>query len=129
MTNTIFETVLNIVATLLITLIGVLGTWLTAKVTKGKQLQNTNTAIDAVINAAQLTVLELQQTIVDGWKEANADGKLTDEQIDNLGELLILKTKEKLSNPVCELIESAGIDIVTIIQGAGEAYIASLKTF
>lgn len=127
MTNAIIEMVLTVVSTLLVTLIGALGTWLTVKITKGKELQNINIAKDAVINAAQLTVLELQQTVVEGWKEANEDGKLTDAEVSALGKLLLQKTKEKLSMPVQELIEAAGVDIVALIQGAGEAYIASLK--
>lgn len=127
MANVIVETILKVVATLLITLIGVLGTWLTYKVTKGKNLQNINVAIGSVIEMAQQTVLELQQTVVDGWKAENENGKLTDAQISNLGRMLLQKTMEKLSNPTCGLIEAAGVDITSLIQGAGEALIASLK--
>ena len=127
MSNTIITVTLQVVSTLLITLIGVLGTWLTAKVTKGKELQNINAAKDAVIDAAQLTVLELQQTVVEELKDAKEDGKLTGSEISNLSRLLLQKTKEKLSDPTCALIEAAGVDIERLIQGAGEAFIASLK--
>jgi hypothetical protein len=36
-------------------------------------------------SAAEQTVLELQQTVVEGLKEASADGKLTEVEIANLG--------------------------------------------
>lgn len=127
MTNIIIETITQIVATLLITLIGVLGTWLTIKINKGKDLQNVDFAKNTVIAAAQQTVLELNQLFVKDWKKANEDGKLTSEEASALKSMLVEKTLEKLSNPVCELIEAAGMDITNIIQSAGEAYIAALK--
>lgn len=127
MTNIIIETAAKVVGTLLITLIGVWGTWLTVKITKGQEIKNINAALNTVTFAAQQTVLELQQTVVEGWKEANEDGKLTSEEISSLGKMLIQKTLDKLSDPVVELIEAAGIDLTATIQSAGEAYIASLK--
>lgn len=81
MTNVIIENLVQIVATLIVTLIGVLGAWLTAKIAKRAELSNISTATDEAIRAAQTTVLELQQTTVDKLKAASADGKLTKAEI------------------------------------------------
>lgn len=123
----IIETVVQIVATLLITLIGVLGAWLTTKIAKKTELTNIGVATNEVIGAAQLTVLELQQTVVDGWKAASADGKLSQDEIAELGKMLIEKTMEKMSDSAKSLLTSAGVDITAIITGAGEAMIQNMK--
>ena len=127
MNEIIMETVVQIVGTLVLTLIGVLGAWLTAKIGKRNELINIATATGEVVNATQLTVLELQQTLVDGWKAANDDGKLTDEEINELGYLLFDKTVEKMSDSAMNLLVSAGVDINAIIKGAGEAMIQRMK--
>ena len=127
MNEIIMETVMQIVGTLLITLIGVLGAWLTAKIGKRNELVNIATATGEAVNAAQITVLELQQTVVEGWKAANEDGKLTDEEIEELGYLLVNKTVEKMSDSAVNLLVSAGVDITAIIKGAGEAMIQRMK--
>ena len=80
MSNIILQNVTQVVATLLITLIGVLGAWLTTKLAKKEELKNITAATNELVGAAQITVLELQQTLVDGWKKINADGKLTDDE-------------------------------------------------
>lgn len=127
MIEIIIENVVQIAATLLITLIGVLGAWLTSKISKSKELANIATATDEVIRAAQTTVLELQQTTVDGWKKANADGKLTKEEITELGKLLLEGTMAKMSDTSKNLLNAAGVDISAIITGVGEALIAQIK--
>ena len=127
MNEIIIETGVQIVATLLLTLIGVLGTWLTAKISKQKELVNIATATGEVVNAAQITVLELQQTVVDGLKASHEDGKLTDEEIAELGYMLINKTVEKMSDSAVNLLVSAGVDISALIKGAGEAMIKRMK--
>ena len=127
MTEVIIETAVQILATLILTLIGVLGTWLTAKIAKRNELANINAATNEVIGAAQLTVLELQQTVVDGWKAASADGKLSKDEITQLGTMLIEKTMEKMSDSAKNLLTAAGVDITAIIKGAGEAMVQNMK--
>lgn len=127
MSDIILQNVTQVAATLLITLIGVLGTWLTAKLAKKAELKNITAATNELVGAAQITVLELQQTVVDGWKEINADGKLTKDEKDWLGNALLEKTKEKMSAPAMNLLIAAGIDINAIITGAGESMIRSIK--
>ena len=127
MNEVIIETAVQILATLILTLIGVLGTWLTAKIAKRNELANINAATNEAIGAAQLTVLELQQTVVDGWKAASANGKLSKDEITQLGTMLIEKTMEKMSDSAKNLLTAAGVDITAIIKGAGEALVQSMK--
>ena len=127
MENVIIETVVQIVATLLITLIGVLGTWLTAKIAKKHELANSAAATDEATKAAQTTVLELQQTTVEAMKAASEDGKLTQSEIEELGALLLQKALDKMSNSAKNVLTSAGVDITALIKGAGEALINRLK--
>lgn len=101
MTNVILENLVSVFTTLLIMLIGVPGTWPLAQ--------------------------ELQQAVAEGLKNANEDNKLTKEEIEKLGILLLDKTTEKLSVPTYDLINAAGIDINALITGAGEAWIQQLK--
>jgi len=127
MTEIIIENLVQIAATLLITLIGVLGAWLSTKIAKQTELKNIATATEEVISAAQQTVLELQQTTVDGMKAASADGKLTKDEITELGKLLIDGAMAKMSDTTKNLLNSAGVDVSAIIRGAGEALIAKMK--
>ncbi len=126
MNQTVLEVLTQVAATLLITLIGVLGTWLTAKIAKKQQLAGIAAATDQVIQAAQITVSELQQTVVEKLKAAGG-GKLTPVQIDELKQKLIDKTLEKMSDPAFNLLYAARVDVEALITGAGEAWIAKIK--
>ena len=119
--------IVRVVGSLLITLIGALGAWLTVKIGRYKQLQNINSAINETIRAAEITVGELQQTVVDGLKAKAADGKLTKQEIADLGVMLLDKTKEKMSAPAYELLEAAQVDIDALITGVGESWIQRIK--
>ena len=108
-------------------LIGVFGAWVLKKIGKREGLKGISNANDEVIKMAIITVGELQQTIVDDLKANAADGKLTKEEIAMLGEKLVEKTLEKMSQPVYNLLNAAGTDIIALIKGAGEDWINSLK--
>ena len=117
----------QIAATLLITLIGVFGAWLTAKLAQKARLENINIATQEVIRAAKLTVGELQQTVVEDLKAASADGKLTESEISHLGKSLITQTLEKLSEPAYALLKAAAVDVEALIVGTAENWINKLK--
>ena len=127
MNTVIIETLVSVLSNLAITLIAVLGAWLVAQIGKNQQLATINTAVEELTNAAETTVLELQQTMVDGLKEASADGKLTQEEIAQLGKLLLKGTLEKMSDSGINVLQAANVDINAIITGAGEALIATIK--
>ena len=127
MFEVIMENIINIVGALLMTLIGVLGAWITSKIAKRTELATINAAQQELIFLAQQTVGELQQTIVQGMREVSEDGKLDREDIAFLGRELLNKTMAKLSEPTHQLLNAAGVDIVALIHGAGEDWINSLK--
>ena len=127
MENIIIETVVQIFAALLLMLISLLGTWLTAKLAKRTELANIAAATDEATRVAQQTVLELQQTVVDNLKEANADGKLTKEEVAELKELLLDGAMDKLSDTAKNMLTAAGVDISAVIRGAGEAFIRQMR--
>ena len=93
MNTVIIETIVSVLANLAVTLIGVAGAWLLAQISKNQQLNTINTAVGELTAAAEQTVLELQQTVVDGLKEASSDGKLTQEEITKLGKLLLCRVR------------------------------------
>lgn len=123
----IMENLVEIVVALVLTLISVLGAWLTAKIGKNKSLENIHAAQQEVMQMATVTVNELQQTLVDGLKAAHEDGKLTKDEIIMLGEKLLEGTVAKMSDTTFKLLDAAGVDIVALIQGAGEAWIKQIS--
>lgn len=126
--NTIIQYIAEIVAILAISAIGVFGSWLLNKMKQQKGLENIAMATEQVIQAAQVTVRELQQTLVGNWKEQQENGKLTAEQIVELKQKAIEITLKKLSEPTLKLLESAKIDVEVMITSAAEAYIDELKS-
>ena len=127
MTDVIIEVIVQAVGAIALMAITLLGTWLTSLIGKKAALTNINLAKDEVIGAAQLTVEELQQTMVEGLKAAHEDGKLTNDEIAELGKQLLEGTWAKMSKPTADLLEAAGVDLVNLIQGAGEAWLLELK--
>ena len=128
MLEVIIENMVNIVGAALIMLIGVLGSWLTLKIGQREDLKSINAAQQEVIFMARQTVSELQQTVVTKLKAASADGKLTQAEITSLSRELLSRTVQKISEPAQELLRAAQVDIVALIQGAGEDWINRLKS-
>ena len=127
MNTVIIETIVSVLANLAITLIGVAGAWLVTQIGKSQQLNTINTAVGELTNAAEQTVLELQQTVVDDLKAASADGKLTQDEITALGKKLLEGTLQKMSDSGIDVLKAANVDINAIVTGAGEALIARIK--
>lgn len=127
MDTVIIETIVSIVANLAVTLIGVFGAWLLMQISKNQQLSTINTAVGELTSAAEQTVLELQQTVVDDLKAASADGKLTKDEITMLGKKLLEGTLAKMSDSAMNVLKAGNVDINAIITGAGEALIAKMK--
>ena len=117
----------QIAATLLIMLIGVLGTWLTMQLGKNAKLKNINDAQKELIRAAKITVGELQKTTVEALKASHLNGKLTSQEIALLREKLRDKTLEKLSAPAYTLLAAASVDVEGLILGVGESWIERIK--
>ena len=126
-TDILIENALFIAAAFFIALIGVFGAWLTAKLGKATQLDTVNRAQQELIKLAQITVGELKQTVVDGMKAAHTDGKLTKEEIAQLGQLLYDKTTAKLSASAMDVLTAAQVDISALITGTAEHLIGQMK--
>ena len=123
----LIENAVNIAAAFFIALIGVFGAWLTAKLGKSTQLDTVNRAQQELIKLAQITVGELKQTVVDGMKAAHTDGKLTKDEIAQLGQLLYEKTTAKLSASAMDVLTAAQVDISALITGTAEQLIGQMK--
>jgi hypothetical protein len=126
-TDILIENAVEIAAAFFIALIGVFGAWLTAKLGKATQLDTVNHAQQELIKLAQITVGELKQTVVDGMKAAHKDGKLTKEEIAQLGQLLYEKTTAKLSASAMDVLTAAQVDVSALITGTAEQMIAGMK--
>ena len=124
----IAENIIGWIVSIVVILIGAFGVWALKKIGKRAGLEGISIATDEVIKMAIITVGELQQTIVNDLKANAADGKLTKEEIIMLSEKLVEKTLEKMSQPVYNLLNAAGTDIIALIKGAGEDWINSLKS-
>lgn len=125
--NALIETLSQILGAVVLTLIGVAGTWLLVKIGNSTKLENIRKATEEAIQATQRTVGELQQTLVEDLKAASSDGKLTPEEVEHLKGLLIEKTLKNLSGTATNLLISSGVDISGLITSAGESFINQLK--
>ena len=125
--NILIENAVNIATAFFIALIGVFGAWLTAKLGKATQLDTVNRAQQELIKLAQITVGELKQTVVEGMKAASKDGKLTKDEIAQLGQLLFEKTTAKLSASAMDVLTAAQVDISALITGSAEHLIGQMK--
>ena len=124
--NALIQYVAEIVGLALVTAIGIFGTWLLNKLNQKKGLENIALATEQVLDASQKTVLELQQTLVEGWKRAQ-NGKLTPEQIEELNKKVLDITMSKLAEPTLNLLNGAKVDVIALIMSAAEGYVLELK--
>lgn len=125
--NTLIESAVEIVGAFFIALIGAFGAWLTLQLGKSTKLNSINKAQAEIISLAEQTVSELQQTTVEQMKAANKDGKLTPDEIRELGTLLFDKVTAKMSVSAAELLTAAKVDVSALITGAAESWIATIK--
>lgn len=127
MVETIIEVVTAALFDVVLAALTVLLTWVGTKIGTNKKLANINAAKHEVDDAVFQTVSELQQTVVEGLKAAAEDGKLTPEEITDLGLELFDGVVRKLSDPSISILRAAGVDLEAYIQGAAEKWVAALK--
>lgn len=121
------KTGLDILETVVITILGIAGTAWAAKSKDKAYMQNIRLAVIGVLDMARVTVGELKQTVVDEMKAKSENGKLSGEQIQELQAELLAKTLEKLDVPTKNLLAAAGADICAIIAGVGEDWVRKLN--
>ena len=125
----IIQYVSEIIALVIISIIGILGALVLKKINQSKKFENISEAIATVTLATQETVRCLQQKFVNDWKEKAVDGKLTPEQIEQLKKETLEITLAQLGQPFLDLLAAAKIDVSEIIATAAEAYINQIKQF
>lgn len=128
MNEMMIEVTVQILGELLKMAIGIAGTWLLAKLAERQKLASIAAATSELKGTVMESVSALQQTTVDKLKAAHEDGKLTEDEIADLGITLLEMTMKKLSEPAKKVLEAAGKDVVAMIQDAAEAWILSLKS-
>ena len=130
MENVIMQTAalyaLEIIKTLILTLVGVAGTWLLAQTGKNKHLANIHSALGEVGAAVTVVVAKLQKKFVENWKQINEYGKLTEEYIKRLNKTLIDEVMKNLSDPAIQLLKGAKIDLEEYILSMGEKAVTQL---
>lgn len=127
MLTMIWETAVQLLTEIVLSVVGIAAAWLLAKLAQNQRLSSISRAVEEAAGAARVTVLELQQTVVEGWKAASSDGKLSDEEVRQLGIMLLRKTMEKISGPAKSILAAAGTDLTAIIRGEAEAFIQRMK--
>lgn len=125
----IIQYVSEVVALVIISIIGILGALVLKKINQSKKFENIAEATAQVTLATQETVRCLQQKFVTDWKENATDGKLTPEQIEQLKKETLEITLAQLGQPFLDLLAAAKIDVSDIIATAAEAYINQIKQF
>ena len=124
----LIEQVVTTVARVLEALVLAYGAWALEKFGKNKKLQNLSLANQELCRIVKQTVRELNQTIVHTLKEQSPDGKLTEEQIEELQESLLEMVKAKADEATIAMITAAGADLDALITGQCEAYLDVLKS-
>ena len=125
--ETIIEVAADVLFEVIFAALAVLFAWVGTKIGTNKKLANINEAKLEVDDAVFQTVVELQQTVVEGLKASAKDGKLTREEIDELGQEVVVGAIKKLSVPSVNLLRAAGVDLEAYIKGAAEKWVASIK--
>ena len=113
----------TVLQAVLLGLVAIAIAWLKSKV-KSERLLNALTELE---QAAEITVGELQQTVVFGLKEAAADGKLSKEEIAELGQMSLSLVKARMSGAAQNLITAAGMDLNDLIRAQVEKQVLALK--
>lgn len=127
MREVLIEVGTKVVFELLMLIVGVVFAYLTKLIGKSKELEHVASAMDELETVVKYIVGDLQQTVVDGLKDASVDGKLSKTDIEYLGQQLIEKAGKQISEPAAKTLISAGIDVENMIHSMAEAYIAKIK--
>ena len=125
----LIEQIVNVVYRLIWAATLAFGAWVLDKIGKNARLKNLSLAIKLVLEMTRQTAEELQQTIVDDLKKSRPGGKLTPEDVDDLGFRLLNMVKIKVDIASQELIKAAGIDLDALITGECEAFLNRLKSY
>lgn len=127
MREVIIEVAVQVIGAILMGIVGIVFAYIGKWMGQTKKLETVSAAMEQLEAVVKNVVGELQQTMVESLKDASVDGKLSQEDIYDLGKLLVAKANEQLSNPASETLKAAGIDIEAMIHSIAEAYIERIK--
>lgn len=127
MREVIIEVAVQVIGAILMGIVGIVFAYIGKWMGQTKKLETVSAAMEQLEAVVKNVVGELQQTMVESLKDASVDGKLSQEDIYDLGKLLVAKANEQLSNPASETLKAAGIDIEAMIHSVAEAYIERIK--
>ena len=127
MREAIIEVFVQVITAILLGTVSIAFAYVGKWMGQTKKLETVAAAMSQLEDVVQNVVGELQQTMVEGLKAASVDGKLSQEDIYDLGKLLVRKASEQLSNPAASTLKAAGIDIENMIHSIAEAHIERIK--
>ncbi|MBO5970689.1 MAG: hypothetical protein J6S14_19620 [Clostridia bacterium] len=127
MREVFIEVAVQVIGAILMGIVGIVFAYIGKWMGQTKKLETVSAAMEQLEAVVKNVVGELQQTMVESLKDASVDGKLSQEDIYDLGKLLVAKANEQLSNPASETLKAAGIDIEAMIHSIAEAYIERIK--
>ena len=127
MREVLIEIGTDILFELLLLVLSVGFAYISKAISKSKKLEHISLAMDELETVVVAVVGELQQTAVEGLKEASENGKLSKEDIEWLGKQLVDHVTRGLSNPAIEVLTAAKVDIEGMIHSIAEAAIAEIK--
>ena len=122
MNEAIFELILAVLAAIATGAITLAVAFLQSKIKSEK----TGQAVGRLGEVAAVTVGELQQTLVEGWKAAGG-GKLSKNQAEAIKQKAIDKIKQKMDEPALSLLDAVGADIDALIAGFVEDAVRKIK--
>ena len=97
-----------------------------AKIWKSQKLKTISTAVVELTNATE-QMMELQQTTVDALKAASFGGKLTQDEIADLGREMLESALSKVSESGIDVLRAVNVDIIALFTSAGKALIARIR--
>lgn len=127
MREVIIEVAVQVIGAILMGIVGIVFAYIGKWMGQNKKLETVSAAMEQLEAVVKNVVGELQQTTVEQMKAATEDGKLSQEEIYDLGKMLVMKVSEQLSDPASTTIQAAGIDMTEAIHSIAEAYIAKIK--
>lgn len=127
MREVMIEVAVQVIGTILMGVLSIVFAYIGKWMGQTKKLETVSAAMEELERVVKNVVGDLQQTVVEGLKDASVDGKLSQEEIYDLGKMLVMKVSEQLSDPASTTIKAAGIDMTEAIHSIAEAYIAKIK--
>lgn len=127
MREALIEIGTRVVFTLIMAGLSILFAYIGRLLAKNQKMTHIAAAMDELERVTHNAVGDLQQTVVDGLKKASENGKLTAEDIEHLGKMLLDKVAAQMSLPTIETLHAAGVDVEAMVHSVAEAYIAKIK--